>query len=76
MKFGTGSNTELTQKYVRVKVQNDIRTSKHINKHPQFSMCYPCKCLTCFARSPNIHLCSSNDKLERYNWIIDIFLKI
>ncbi len=32
MKLGTGSNTELTQKYARVKVQNDIRTSKYINK--------------------------------------------
>ncbi len=32
MKFGTGSNNELTQKYEKVKVQNDIRTSKHINK--------------------------------------------
>ncbi len=30
VKFGTGSNTELTQKYERVKVQNDIRTFKHI----------------------------------------------
>ncbi len=30
MKFGTGSNNELTQKYEKVKVQNDIRTSKHI----------------------------------------------
>ncbi len=29
MQFGTGSNTERTQKYARVKVQNDIRTSKH-----------------------------------------------
>ncbi len=28
MKFGTGSNNELTQKYEKVKVQNDIRTSK------------------------------------------------
>ncbi len=28
MKLGTGSNTERTQKYARVKVQNDIRTSK------------------------------------------------
>ncbi len=28
--FGTGSNTELTRKYERVKVQNDIRMSKHI----------------------------------------------
>ncbi len=32
MKFGMGSNNELTQKYGKVKVQNDIRTSKHINK--------------------------------------------
>ncbi len=29
MKFGTGSNTELKQKYKRFKVQNDIHTSKH-----------------------------------------------
>ncbi len=28
MKFGTGSNNELTQKYEKVKVQNGIRTSK------------------------------------------------
>ncbi len=28
MKLGTGSNTERTQKYARVKVQNDIRMSK------------------------------------------------
>ncbi len=37
MKFGIGSNTELTQKYMRVKVQNDICTSTHklyINKQP------------------------------------------
>ncbi len=32
MMFGTGSNAELTRKYERVKVQNDIRTSKHIYK--------------------------------------------
>ncbi len=32
MKLGTGSNTERTQKYARVKVQNDIHTSKHIYK--------------------------------------------
>ncbi len=32
MKLGTGSNTEQTQKYARVKAQNDIRTSKYINK--------------------------------------------
>ncbi len=29
MKFVTGSNAERTQKYTRVKVQNDIRTSIH-----------------------------------------------
>ncbi len=32
MKFGTGSNKERTQKYVRVKVQNGMRTSTHIYK--------------------------------------------
>ncbi len=32
MTLGPGSNAELTRKYERVKVQNDIRTSKHINK--------------------------------------------
>ncbi len=33
MKFGTGSNTKVTKKqHVRVKVHNDIRMSKHINK--------------------------------------------
>ncbi len=32
MKFGTGSNAERTQKYARVKVQNDIRTSIHTDK--------------------------------------------
>ncbi len=32
VKLGTGSNIQRTQKYERVKVQNDIRTSKHINK--------------------------------------------
>ncbi len=28
--FGTESDTELTRKYERVKVQNDIHTFKHI----------------------------------------------
>ncbi len=32
VKFGTGSNTELTQKYARVNVKNYIRTSPHIYK--------------------------------------------
>ncbi len=35
MKFGTGSNTERTEKYERVEVQNDIRSS-HIIKFPDF----------------------------------------
>ncbi len=37
MMFGTGSNAELTRKYERVKVQNDIRTSKHIYINKQTS---------------------------------------
>ncbi len=32
MKLGMGSNTQQTQKHERVKVQNDIRTSIHVNK--------------------------------------------
>ncbi len=41
--FGTGSNAELTRKYERVKVQNDIRTSKYINKQtaPVFNCVTP-----------------------------------
>ncbi len=41
MKFGMGSNNELTQKYEKVKVQNDIRTSKHMYKRtniPNFQL--------------------------------------
>ncbi len=41
MKFGMGSNAERTQKIRRVKVQNDIRTSIYINKHPRFSIVLP-----------------------------------
>ncbi len=54
MKFGKGSNAELTQKYDRVKIQNDMRMSKHIYKQtniPDFLLCYPCECL---AQSPII----------------------
>ncbi len=40
MKLGTGSNMERTQKYARVKVQNDIRTPKYINK--QISPIFNC----------------------------------
>ncbi len=41
--FGTGSNAELTRKYERVKVQNDIRTSKHIKQTniPDFQIVLP-----------------------------------
>ncbi len=43
MMFGTGSNAELTRKYDRVKVQNNIHTSKHINKQtsPVFNCVTP-----------------------------------
>ncbi len=44
MKFGTGSNAELTQKYERIKVLNDIHTSKHIYKKtniPDFQIVLP-----------------------------------
>ncbi len=53
MKLGTGSNTEQTQKYARVKVQNDIRTSKYINKQisPIFNCVTPENCLARSARS-------------------------
>ncbi len=50
MKFGMGSNTQLTQKYERGKVQHDIHTSKHIHKQtniPDFQLCYSCECLAC-----------------------------
>ncbi len=42
MKFGTGSNNELTQKYKKVKVQNDMRTSKHIIINKQTSPIFNC----------------------------------
>ncbi len=51
MMFGMGSNAELTRKYERVKVQNDIRTSKHINK--QTSPIFNCVTLR-VSRSPII----------------------
>ncbi len=43
MMFGTGSNAESTRNYERVKVQNDILTSKHINKQtfPVFNCVTP-----------------------------------
>ncbi len=58
MKFGTGSNNELTQKYKKVKVQNDTRTSTHIFKQthtPDFQLCYSGKCLARYARLPIKH---------------------
>ncbi len=56
MKFGTGSTTELTQKcegqstkmpYIR---PNIIYTNKQ--NIPDFELCYPCKCLARYTRSP------------------------
>ncbi len=43
MKFGTGSTTELTQKYGRVKVQNDIHKCPNIytNNIPNFHCVTP-----------------------------------
>ncbi len=53
MKFGTGSNAELTQKYERAKVLNDIHTSKPKQTNiPDFQLRYSCKCLARFNRSP------------------------
>ncbi len=46
MKFGTGLNMERTQKYARVKVQNDIRTSTHMYKQtyiPDFQLWRACQ---------------------------------
>ena len=40
--FGMGSNAELTRKYERVKVQNNIRTSKHIYINKQASPIFNC----------------------------------
>ncbi len=57
--FRTGSNAELTLKYEMDKVQNDISKSKHIYKLtniPGFQLCYPCKNLARFARSPIIFI--------------------
>ena len=40
--LGMGSNTELTRKYERVKVQNDIHMSKHIYINQQTSLIFNC----------------------------------
>ncbi len=42
MMFGIGSNAELTRKYERIKVQNDIRMSKHIYINKQTSPIINC----------------------------------
>ncbi len=56
MKFGTGSTTELTQKregqstkmpYVRPNIYKQTNI-------PDFQLCYPCKCLARYARTPII----------------------
>ncbi len=42
MKFGTGSTTELTQKYANFKVQMTyVRPHIYINKYPRFSIELP-----------------------------------
>ncbi len=56
MQFGTGSTTELTAKregqstkmpYVRPYIYTNKQTDI-----PDFRLCYPCKCLARYARSP------------------------
>ncbi len=54
MKFWIGLNNELTPQYEKVKVQNDIRNKQ--TNIPNFQLCYPCKCLARYARSPNHHI--------------------
>ncbi len=50
MKFGTGSNTELTQNYERVNVQNDIRS-------PNIYIIYIVMCLsTCIEQACLVRL--------------------
>ncbi len=55
MKFGTGSNTELTQKYARVKVQMTyVRRHIYINKYPRFSIELPLRVFRSLANYLNI----------------------
>ncbi len=65
MKFGTGSNNELTQKYETVKVQNDIRTSKH----PRFSIVLPlrvCRSLANYTYTVKGFQYHSNNSLQLF----------
>ncbi len=75
MKFGTGSNTERTQKYARVKVQNDIRTSKHIYINKQTSPIFNCVTPECIARSPSIVTMFYLSSCKHYNSSYDLLLQ-
>ncbi len=65
MKFGTGSNNEITQKYEKVKVQNDIRTSKQTS--PIFNCVTPVSVsLATLARQLYTTLYHAGKKLHAY----------
>ncbi len=64
MKFGTGSNAERTQKYGGSKYKMTY-VRPYIYKQtniPNFQLCYPCKCLARYARSPIILFSLNNNK--------------
>ncbi len=66
MKFKTGSNNKLTQKYEKVKVQNDIRTSKQTS--PIFNCVTPVSVsLAMLARQLNKNIQLTSDVLE-HKW--------
>ncbi len=73
MKFGTEPNNELTQKYERVKVQNDIYMSPHIYKQicPILNSTPMYKCLACFTRLPIIPL--SNIQKKKFQLVNFVF---
>ncbi len=55
MKFGTGSITELTQKREGQSTKMPYVCPNILYKQtniPDFQLCYPCKCLARYARSP------------------------
>ncbi len=52
MKFGTGSNAERTQKYGGSKYKMTYIRPNISTNIPDFQLCYPCKCLAGYARSP------------------------
>ncbi len=71
MMFRMGSKAELTQKYERVKVQNDISRSKHINKQISqiFNRITPRESLARFAHSPT-SVCLSTNGERALNYTI------